>query len=263
MPMAFFNSNKKTLDFYNKLDNNISILILLNNKYDMKNLAGFSSKEWPYSRCKYGNGVTIEWETTIMTPENITTVKDLFNLLKDTHNTSISICRDWNNSEFKNIENRNGLIQYFWERIKWIIYIENPEWAYYDVRIYDETIKALTIENTKSKLKHFQFKKFNLNIQMKLEDWSIDSGETYHIVPKRIATVNDLIYLINTIWDKDILISVDSEEENETTDFIKTSEIPDRFKKCKITGWTITFGKKGTYYAVSTWFDPNETENLG
>ena len=50
-------------------------------------------------------------------------------------------------------------------------------------------------------------------------------------------------------------------EKNETTNFIKTSEIPDRFKNCKITEWTITFGKKGTYYSVSKWFDPNETED--
>lgn len=227
----------------------------------MKNLIGFKSKEWWYLKLEYEDNTSIEWKATNMTPKSIITVEDLFNLLKDDHDTSISICRDWNNSKFIDIKNTNELWKYFWERIKWIIYIEDHKWAYYDVRIYDETIKNLTIENTKSKLKHFQFEKSNLNIQMKLEDWSLDSGETYHIVPKRIATVNDLIYSINRIWDKDILISVDSAEEDETTDFIKTSEIPDRFKKCKITGWTITFGKKGTYYAVSTWFDPNETED--
>jgi hypothetical protein len=48
-----------------------------------------------------------------MTPEKITTVKDLFNLLKYTNNTRISICRDLNNSEFKNIKDRNGLTPYF------------------------------------------------------------------------------------------------------------------------------------------------------
>ena len=48
MPIAFFNSDKEALDFYNKLDSNTSILILLNNKYDMKKLAGFSSKKWSY-----------------------------------------------------------------------------------------------------------------------------------------------------------------------------------------------------------------------
>ena len=96
---------------------------------------------------------------------------------------------------------------------------------------------------------------------MELLNGDIDSGDEYHIEPKTTVTVEDLIKSIKKIWDKNILISVDSAEENETTAFIKTSEIPDRFKKCKITGWTITFGKKGTYYAVSTWFDPNETED--
>lgn len=236
----------------------------------MKNLDGFSCEEWLHIKYNYWK-TTIEWSSTTMLPNETTTVKELLTILgqeKDIRKSYISIYQNWKNTEFTKISNTNELKQYLNSTITWILCITNNKWTYYDVatdqkKINSEELELSnnTIERTKSTLTDFNFEKYKNPGNMELLNGDIDSGDEYHIEPKTTVTVEDLIKLIKKIWDKNILISVDSAEEEETTDFIKTSEIPDRFKKCKITGWTITFGKKGTYYAVSTWFNPNETED--
>lgn len=146
------------------------------------------------------------------------------------------------------------LNQYFSSKITWILCIENKDWTYYDVAIEN------MIERTKSILTDFDFEKDKNHRNMELLNWDIDSGDVYHIKPKTTLTVEDLLNLIKEIGNKNILICVNSTEVQEITPYIKADKIPDRFQKLKITGWTILFWKKGTYYAVSTWFDPDKTE---
>ncbi len=237
----------------------------------MANLRGFTCNEWLYTKYDYWNWTIIVWKTTTMLPKHTTTVGDLLEILKNEKwdkNSQISICQNWNNSDFIKVNNSDKLIQHSLKKITWILCIESKKWTYYDVVVdqwemkYEEPKKNFDkIESTKSILTNFNFKKYKNPGNMELLDGDIDSGDEYHIEPKTTVTVQDLINLINKIWDKNILISVDSAELEETTNYIKTSEIPDKFKNLKIEGWSILFGKKGTYYAVSTWFNPNETKD--
>lgn len=237
----------------------------------MKNLKGFICKDWLHATYNYWR-TTVTWNTTTMIPvDEATTVKDLLNTLKqeNTNNDSyISIYHNLENSDFKGINETDELKEYFSSKITWILCIQNDNWIYYDVaidhgkiRLEEPNLLTNTIERTKSTLTNFNFEKYKNPGNIELLDWYIDSGDEYHIEPNTTVTVEDLLSLIKEIGDKNILISVDSAEVQETTPYINANEISDRFKKCEIKGWSIIFGNKGTYYSVSTWFDPNEEDS--
>ena len=190
----------------------------------------------------------IKWIITVFKPIQKITLEELLNELgkwKGTNKKYISINYNDSNTDLKEITDIEDLKKYFKDEISELFSIEDKNWEIY----YDITVKPDKLKEAKEKFKNFELK----DKPTEPEPWI----RRYRITPKdnMQLTINDLIAEISTIPDKNPQICVNS-SELEDSDYHDINKIPEEYLNLIITGGSVRFWEKCTYYCI-TWFTEN------